>query len=92
MVEDQATQRQIIQDNIEAIQFKINQAAQRGGRTLDQIQLVAVGKNHPVSSIQAAIEAGGEVTAPIQTEIRDLMKQTRNTFNRVMERLRSSLN
>ncbi len=58
MVEDQATQRQVIQDNIEAIQFKINQAAQRSGRTLDQIKLVAVGKNHPVSSIQAAIEAG----------------------------------
>ena len=58
MVEDRATQRQIIQDNIEAIQFKINQAAQRSGRTLDQIQLVAVGKNHPVTSIQAAIEAG----------------------------------
>ena len=43
MVEDQATQRQVIQDNIEAIQFKINQAAQRSGRTLDQIKLVAVG-------------------------------------------------
>ena len=41
---------------------------------------------------RAAVEAGGEKAAPIQIEIRDLMKQTRHTFNRVMERLRNSLN
>jgi len=54
----QATQQQIIENNIEVIQFRINQAAQRSGRTLDQIQLVAIGKNHPVSCIQAAIDSG----------------------------------
>ena len=54
----QARQQQIIENNIEVIQFRINQAAQRSGRTLDQIQLVAIGKNHSVSCIQAAIDAG----------------------------------
>ncbi len=58
MAVSQATQQQIIENNIEVIQFRINQAAQRSGRTLDQIQLVAIGKNHPVSCIQAAIDAG----------------------------------
>ncbi len=37
-------------------------------------------------------EAVGEVSVPIQSEIRDLMDQTRQTFNRVMERLKNSLN
>ena len=58
MAVSQATQQQIIENNIEVIQFRINQAAQRSGRTLDQIQLVAIGKNHPVSCIQAAIDSG----------------------------------
>ena len=58
MAVSQATQQQIIENNIEVIQFRINQAAQRSGRTLDQIQLVAIGKNHSVSCIQAAIDAG----------------------------------
>ena len=58
MAVSQATQKQIIENNIEVIQFRINQAAQRSGRTLDQIQLVAIGKNHSVSCIQAAIDAG----------------------------------
>ena len=58
MAVSQATQQQIIENNIEVIQFRVNQAAQRSGRTLDQIQLVAIGKNHSVSCIQAAIDAG----------------------------------
>ncbi len=58
MAVSQATQQQIIENNIEVIKFRVNQAAQRGGRTLDQIQLVAIGKNHSVSCIQAAIDAG----------------------------------
>ena len=58
MAVSQAMQQQIIENNIEVIKFRVNQAAQRGGRTLDQIQLVAIGKNHSVSCIQAAIDAG----------------------------------
>ena len=58
MAVSQATQQQIIENNIEVIKFRVNQAAQRSGRTLDQIQLVAIGKNHSVSCIQAAIDAG----------------------------------
>ncbi len=41
---------------------------------------------------RSIMEAVGEVSVPIHSEIRDLMNQTRQTFNRVMERLKNSLN
>ena len=47
-----------IQQNIEVVQMKIAKAAERGGRPLDQILMVAVSKNQPVSVIQEAIQAG----------------------------------
>jgi hypothetical protein len=47
-----------IQQNIEAVQMKIAKATERSGRSLDQIRMVAVSKNQPVSMIQEAIQAG----------------------------------
>ena len=41
---------------------------------------------------RAEMETMGEVSTPIKSEISDLMDQTRQTFNRVMERLKNSLN
>ena len=47
-----------IRQNIEVVQMKIAKAAERGRRPLDQILMVAVSKNQPVSVIQEAIQAG----------------------------------
>ena len=47
-----------IRQNIEVVQMKIAKAAERGGRSLDQIRMIAVSKNQPVSVIQEAIQAG----------------------------------
>ena len=38
--------------------MKIAKATERSGRSLDQIRMVAVSKNQPVSMIQEAIQAG----------------------------------
>src|SRR5205085_6908125 len=47
-----------IADNLQAIRERVARAAQRSGRTLNDITLVAVTKTVPVERIREAIEAG----------------------------------
>lgn len=48
----------MIKENIQNIQLKINEAAQRAGRDPKDIQLIAVSKTYPVSAIEEAIANG----------------------------------
>ena len=47
-----------IRENIESIQTRIAAAAQRAGRAVSSVALLAVTKNVPIPDIRAAIEAG----------------------------------
>ena len=47
-----------IRNNIEAIRERIAAACARSGRSADEVTLIAVSKNFPVTSIKAAQEAG----------------------------------
>ena len=58
MVMDRTTQKKFIEQNIETVLSIVDRAAKRSARTSDQIRIVAVSKNHPVSVVQAGIEAG----------------------------------
>ena len=47
-----------IDENLRRVQDEIAAAAQKAGRSLDKIQLIAVSKTHPAESVRAAHEAG----------------------------------
>ena len=53
--------KETIRANLSRAMERIAAAAQRSGRSPDQIRLVAVGKTHPVEAIQAAIDAGAAI-------------------------------
>src|SRR5215813_10492299 len=44
--------------NLERVCEQIASAAAKGGRTVDEIELVAVTKTHPVETVREAVEAG----------------------------------
>ncbi len=47
-----------IRENLQRVQERIARAAERGGRGIEEITLIAVSKTHPASDIRAAFEAG----------------------------------
>lgn len=47
-----------ITENLEAIRYRIHEAAVRSGRAAESVELLAVSKTHPVETIQQAVEAG----------------------------------
>lgn len=47
-----------LQDRLDDIRQRISRACQRAGRRAEEVTLVAVTKNFPIETIQAAIEAG----------------------------------
>jgi pyridoxal phosphate enzyme (YggS family) len=48
----------VVAVSLESIHERMAGAAQRGGRTADQVTLIAVGKTHPVEVLMEAYEAG----------------------------------
>jgi hypothetical protein len=46
---------------LESVKNQIRLAAEKAGREADEITLIAVSKTHPISTLQAAIEAGATV-------------------------------
>lgn len=61
MEKDTAITVDEIKKNIEKIQEKIAAAANKGGRTINDVQLVVVTKTHTVDVVQKAIEAGARL-------------------------------
>ena len=49
---------QIIRDNIRRVKDEIARTASRKGRNIDDIQLMAVSKNHPYDVVQIALDEG----------------------------------
>ena len=47
-----------IAENLARVQARMAAAAQKSGRSPDEIELVAVSKTHPAEMVQAALEAG----------------------------------
>lgn len=47
-----------IGENVERVRARISGAAQKAGRSVDEVQLVAISKTHPAESVRAAHEAG----------------------------------
>jgi len=47
-----------IGDNLDRVRQQISTAAAKSGRTLDDVELVAITKTHPAESVREAIEAG----------------------------------
>jgi len=50
-----------IRKNIQRVQENIDKAARNTGRTIDDIRLVVVTKNHPVEVVRMAVEAGARL-------------------------------
>lgn len=50
-----------IKKNIQIVQDKIAIAAQKGGRSAEEVRLVVVTKTHPVDIVQKAVEAGARL-------------------------------
>lgn len=50
-----------IRKNIQRVQENIDKAARKTGRTIDDIRLVVVTKNHPVEVVRMAVEAGARL-------------------------------
>ena len=48
-------------DNLADVQQKIERAANKVGRSADEVKLIAVSKTHPVNILNDAIEAGAKV-------------------------------
>jgi pyridoxal phosphate enzyme (YggS family) len=48
----------VIQERLEILRAKINQACERSGRSPDEVRLLAVSKGHPASAIAEAWQAG----------------------------------
>lgn len=51
----------VISANLSRVQLRMARAAQRAGRDVSSIRLVAVSKTHPIESIRAAVRAGQTV-------------------------------
>jgi pyridoxal phosphate enzyme (YggS family) len=47
-----------VADNLERVRSQIAEAAKKSGRSLDEIELVAISKTHDAAKVRAAIEAG----------------------------------
>ena len=47
-----------IKTNYEKVREKVERAAERSGRNLSDIKIIAVSKTHPVETVLAAVEAG----------------------------------
>ena len=47
-----------IAENLERVRKRIAHAAAKAGRTIDEIELVAITKTHPAEKVREAIEAG----------------------------------
>ena len=47
-----------IADNLDAIRHRISEASERSGRTLDDVELLAVSKTFPADQVQEAVDAG----------------------------------
>jgi pyridoxal phosphate enzyme (YggS family) len=50
-----------VPDNLERVRAQIAEAAQKAGRALDEITLVAISKTHEVEKVRAAFDAGQEL-------------------------------
>ena len=50
-----------IAQNVEQVRSKILEAAQKSGRSSDEIELVAVSKTHEAEKVRAAFDAGQEI-------------------------------
>lgn len=61
MEKDTAFTVKEIEKNIQMVQEKIDAAAQRGGRSYHDVQLIVVTKTHPVEVVERAIEAGARL-------------------------------
>lgn len=48
----------MIKDNVQAVKQKIEAACQQSGRSVDEVQLIAVSKTKPVEMLQEAYDAG----------------------------------
>jgi PLP dependent protein len=51
-------QRDLLQANVERVRDEVRAAAERGGRSPDDVTLVAVTKGHPFEVVEAALAAG----------------------------------
>jgi pyridoxal phosphate enzyme (YggS family) len=47
-----------MEENVDRVRARMNAAAQRSGRSMDAVQLIAISKTHPAESIRAAHAAG----------------------------------
>lgn len=50
-----------IADNLERVRTQIAEAATKGGRSLDDIELVAISKTHEAEKVRAALDAGQQL-------------------------------
>jgi len=50
-----------IAENLERVRAQIAEAAQKAGRALDDVQLVAISKTHEAEKVRAAFDAGQEL-------------------------------
>ena len=48
----------LIAENLDRVREQISTAAAKSGRTLEDVELVAISKTHPAESVREAIEAG----------------------------------
>jgi hypothetical protein len=60
MNEISVSTEKMVQENLEQVMGRIEQAARNSGRDPDSIKLVVVTKTHPVELVQAAINAGAQ--------------------------------
>jgi pyridoxal phosphate enzyme (YggS family) len=47
-----------IEENIEQVRTRMAAASQKAGRSVDDVQLIAISKTHPAESVRAAVQAG----------------------------------
>ena len=47
-----------IEENVERVRTRMAGAAEKAGRPVDEVQLIAISKTHPAESVRAAHEAG----------------------------------
>jgi pyridoxal phosphate enzyme (YggS family) len=50
-----------IAENLERVRSQIAEAAEKGGRSLDDVELVAISKTHEAEKVRAALEAGQQL-------------------------------
>jgi pyridoxal phosphate enzyme (YggS family) len=47
-----------IEENVKRVRARISEAARKAGRSVDEVQLIAISKTHPAESVRAAHESG----------------------------------